>query len=115
MPVPNTISVDKLARLIGTPTCPAVIVVRTLEEFVGNQRLVPGSLARASDRVAEWAPALRGRAVVVVCEDGRQNSHGAAAWLRSAGVEAEALEGGFADWAAAEKPVVPAGKIPNWD
>ncbi|MCJ2025542.1 chromate resistance protein ChrB domain-containing protein [Methylobacterium sp. J-067] len=115
MPVPNTISVDKLARLIGTPACPIVIDVRTLEEFVGNQRLVPGSLAHASDRVAEWAPALRGSAVVVVCEDGRRNSHGVAAWLRSAGVAAEALEGGFTDWAAAEMPVVPVGKIPNRD
>jgi rhodanese-related sulfurtransferase len=115
MPVPNTISVDKLARLIGTSTCPTVIDVRTLEEFVGDQRLVPGSLIRAFDRVAEWAPALRGRSAVVVCDDGRQNSHGVAAWLRSAGVGAEALEGGFADWTAAEMPVIPASKIPKRD
>jgi len=115
MPVPNTISVDKLARLIGTPACPAVVDVRPYKEFLGDQRFVPGSLVRAHDRVAEWAPALRGRSVVVICEDGRRNSHGVAAWLRSAGVEAEALQGGLADWSAAEMPMVPAGKIPNRD
>lgn len=115
MPVPNTISVDKLARLIGTPACPAVVDVRTYKEFLGDQRHVPGSLIRASDKVAEWSPALRGRSVVVVCEDGSRNSHGVAALLRSAGVEAEALQGGLADWAAAEMPLVPAGKIPNRD
>ncbi|MEE7441053.1 sulfurtransferase/chromate resistance protein [Methylobacterium oryzae] len=115
MPVPNTIPVDKFARLIGTPGCPAVVDVRAYKEFLADQRHVPGSLVRAPDRVAEWAPALRGRSVVVVCEDGRRNSHGVAAWLRSAGVEAEALQGGLADWAAAELPMVPAAKIPNRD
>ncbi|ACK85509.1 chromate resistance protein ChrB domain-containing protein [Methylorubrum extorquens] len=115
MPVPNTITVEKLARLIGTPACPVVVDVRTYKEFLADQRHVPGSLVRAPDRVAEWAPGLRGRSVVVVCEDGRRSSHGVAAWLRSAGVEAEALQGGIADWAAAELPMVPAGKIRNRD
>ncbi|GJE28700.1 chromate resistance protein ChrB domain-containing protein [Methylobacterium organophilum] len=115
MATPNTISVEKLARLIGTPGCPAVIDVRTDREFLADQRHVPGALVRAPDRVAEWAPGLRGRSVVVVCEDGRRNSHGVAAWLRSAGVNAEALQGGIADWAAAELPMVPADKIRNRD
>ena len=111
----TTISVEKLARLIGTPGCPAIVDVRTDKAFLANQRHVPGSLVRAPDRVAEWAPRLRGRSVVVVCEDGRRNSHGVAAWLRSAGVDAEALQGGLADWAAAERPMVPADKIRNRD
>ncbi|MEE7456026.1 sulfurtransferase [Methylorubrum populi] len=115
MPVPNTITVDKLARLIGTPACPTIVDVRAYREFLGDQRYVPGSLARSAERVTEWAPGLRGRSVVVVCEDGRRSSHGVAAWLRSAGVEAEALQGGIADWAAAELPMVQARRIPNRD
>ncbi|MFE1597395.1 chromate resistance protein ChrB domain-containing protein [Methylobacterium sp. ID0610] len=115
MPVPNTITVEKLARLIGTSGCPAVVDVRSYREFLVDQRHVPGSLPRSAEKVAEWAPGLRGRSVVVVCEDGRRNSHGVAAWLRSAGVEAEALQGGIADWAAAELPMVPANKIRNRD
>ncbi|URD36623.1 sulfurtransferase/chromate resistance protein [Methylobacterium tardum] len=115
MPVPNSISVEKLARLIGTPGCPVVVDVRTYKEFLADQRHVPGSLVREPGRVAEWAPALRNRSVVVVCEDGRRHSHGVAAWLRSAGVSAEALQGGIADWAAAELPMVPADKVRNRD
>jgi rhodanese-related sulfurtransferase len=115
MPVPNTITVDKLARLIGTPGCPAIVDVRTYKEFLADQRHVPGSLVREAGRVAEWAPALRGRSAVVVCEDGRGHSHGVAAWLRCAGVNAEALQGGIADWSAAELPMVPADKIRNRD
>ncbi|MGA4552116.1 chromate resistance protein ChrB domain-containing protein [Methylorubrum aminovorans] len=115
MATPNTISVEKLARLVGTPGCPAVVDVRTNNEFLADQRYVPGSLVRAPNRVAEWALELRGRSVVVVCEDGHRNSQGVAAWLRSAGVDAEALQGGLADWAAAELPMVPAGKVRNRD
>ena len=115
MPVPNTISVDKLARLISTPSCPAVIDVRSYKEFLGDRRHVPGSLFRSSAKIAEWAPSLRGKSVVVVCEDGRRSSHGVAAWLRGAGVVAEALQGGLADWAAAELPMVPADKVRNRD
>ena len=43
----TTISVDKLARLIGTPKCPAVIDVRTEEDFAADPRLIPGAVRRA--------------------------------------------------------------------
>lgn len=115
MPLPNTISVDKRARLIGIPSGPTVVDIRTGEEFLVDQRYVPGSLIRAPERIADWAPALRGRSVVVVCADGRRHSHGVAAWLRSAGVEAEALQGGLADWTKAELLTVSAAKIPRRD
>ena len=97
LPVPITITVEKLARLSGTPGRPAVVDVRTYQVFLAHQRHVPGSLVRASDRIAEWAPRVRGRSVVVVCEDGRRNSYGDAVWLRSAGIEAEALQGGISE------------------
>ena len=33
MPAPNTISIEKLVRLIGTPKCPTLIDVRPQPEF----------------------------------------------------------------------------------
>ena len=35
----NTISIDKLARLIGTPKCPVIVDVRTDEDFDNDPRL----------------------------------------------------------------------------
>ena len=37
----NSISADKLARLIGTPKCPVVVDVRTSEDFNAEPRLIP--------------------------------------------------------------------------
>ena len=38
----TTISIEKFARLIGTPKCPAVIDVRNEEDFAADPRLIPG-------------------------------------------------------------------------
>lgn len=115
MASPNTIPSEKLARLIGTAACPVLVDVRPLADLRADPRLVPGSSPRPWESVAEWAGALRGRSVVAICRDGQQHSHGAAAWLRSAGVDAEVLEGGTSDWAAAERPMVPVDKLRNRD
>src|SRR5205085_1564496 len=42
-------------------------------------------------------------------------AHGTAAWLRCFGHGADVLEGGFAAWAAAKLPLVPAARIPPRD
>lgn len=93
MALPTTISHEKLARLIGTPACPVLLDVRTRADLQADPHLIPGSKPRDWERVAEWGDTLRGQSVVVICRDGRANSHGVAAWLRSQGVAAEALEG----------------------
>jgi rhodanese-related sulfurtransferase len=115
MPVPNTISVDKLARLIGTPACPVLVDVRTTRDFAEDPRLIPGSRPRQWDAVAEWAPSLGSRPAVVICQRGHKLSHGVAAWLRTTGIAAEALDGGTAEWARAGLPMVPADKLQNCD
>ncbi|WP_431284601.1 chromate resistance protein ChrB domain-containing protein [Humitalea sp. 24SJ18S-53] len=112
---PTTISIDKFARLIGTHTCPAVIDVRTPEDFAADPRLIPGSIRHAHADVADWAPAWQGRNAIVVCQKGLKLSQGVAAWLRHAGAEAENLDGGFAAWAAAGQSLVPAALIPSRD
>jgi rhodanese-related sulfurtransferase len=111
----STVSADKLARLIGRPDCPALIDVRTEEVFAADPTLVPGAVRRPFQEVADWAPAFAGRSAVVICERGLELSHGAAAWLRHAGVAAESLDGGTMAWAAAGLPRVPAAKLPPRD
>ena len=113
MAPPNTITTDKLARLIGTPACPVLVDVRDWRDFQTDPRLIPRAIPRSWDRVAEWGPALHGRSAVVICAQGQTSSHGVAAQLRQIGVPAEALDGGSADWAAAELPMVPADKLRN--
>ncbi|ANY79394.1 sulfurtransferase [Microvirga ossetica] len=111
----NTISAEKLARLIGTPKCPVLVDVRTDEDFASDPRLVPGSIRRPFAQVADWAHELTGRAAIVVCQKGLKLSHGAAAWLRHAGIPADSLEGGALAWAQAQLPMVPAARIPPLD
>lgn len=113
MSSPTTISVDKLFRLIGTPACPALIDVRTDEDFAADPRLVPGSVRRPHERVQEWGPALRKQSATVICHRGKKLSEGVAAWLRHLGVAAESLEGGYEAWIAAGHPAVPAAALPG--
>ncbi len=111
----NTIPLDKLMRLVGTPKCPAIIDVQTDEDFAADPRLIPGAVRRPFDTVAEWASEFSGRSAVVVCQKGLKLSQGVAAWLRHAGVPAEALEGGALAWASAKLPMVPEAKLPPRD
>jgi len=48
MPSINTISPEKLARLIGRRDCPVLIDVQTDEDFAADPRLVPGASSGAS-------------------------------------------------------------------
>lgn len=115
MPSFNAISPDKLFRLVGTPKCPVLIDVRTDEDFAADPRLVPGAVRRPAREVALWAQELVGRQAVVICQKGLKLSHGAAAWLRQAGIAAEVLEGGTLAWSAAGLPMVPVAKLPAPD
>ncbi len=115
MPSPTAISSDKLARLVGTPAAPAIVDVRTDEDFALDPRLVPASRRRGHGDVARWSAEYTGQNVVAVCQAGRKLSEGVAAWLRHAGIRAEILEGGFAGWAAAGHPAVPAAALPPAD
>jgi rhodanese-related sulfurtransferase len=112
MPSFDTISVDKLARLIGRPDCPALIDVCTEDDFACDPRLIPGAVRRPFDDVAGWASEIDGRSAVVICQKGLKLSQGVAAWLRHEGMAADSLEGGALAWAAANLPMVPAAKLP---
>ena len=111
----NAISVEKLARLMGTPQCPALIDVSTDEDFAADPHLLPGAIRRPYGTVPEWAHEFAGRSVITICQKGLKLSHGTAAWLRHSGISAEALEGGMQAWAQAGLPRVPEGKLPPRD
>src|SRR5262245_40296538 len=79
MSSPNTISLDKLNRLIGLPKCPQLIDVRNDEDFAADPRLIPGSIRRPYDAVQSWSTECDGPSAVVICQRGLKLSHGAAA------------------------------------
>lgn len=111
----NSISHDKLARLVGTPKCPALIDVRSDGDFAADPRLIPGSIRRSPDDLASWASRLAGRPAVLLCHEGHKLSQGVSAWLRHEGIAADVLEGGFRAWTDAGLPAVPENRMPARD
>ena len=111
----TTISSDKLCKLIGMAHAPALIDVRTDEDFAADPRLIPGAVRRNHEQAADWGEEFSGRSAIVVCLRGQKLAQGTAAWLRHLDVKAEALEGGFEGWKAAKLPLVPATKLPARD
>jgi rhodanese-related sulfurtransferase len=109
MPALNTVSPDKLFRLIGTGSCPRLIDLRAAGD------LVPGSVRRVPDEVRRWSAALGAQSAVVICSDGAAASPAAAAWLRHEGIRAETLEGGAEAWAAAGLPLIREAVLPPRD
>lgn len=115
MPSPTEISAAQLSRLIGLPTAPVIIDVRTDEDYAAAPRLIPGSVRRDPFDVTNWSKELTGRNVVVVCQRGLKLSQGAAAWLRHEGIPAETLEGGFVAWLEGAYQTLDVAKLPHRD
>lgn len=106
----NTISPDKLIRLIGTVNAPQILDVRP-----DPSRLIPSAVPQSPDQIRSVPERFAGQSVVVACHHGRETSQGLAALLRHAGVNAEILEGGFGAWEAAGYATVDAAKLPPRD
>ena len=112
----NSISPDKLARLIGVAHCPALIDVRTDEDHESDPRLLPCALRRRAESVSHWASEFVGRPAIIIDKSGEQDSEGVAAWLRHAGASsADVLTGGHLAWVKAGGPLIPASKVPQRD
>lgn len=99
MPRPHDFTPEDLLPLIGTQGAPCLVDVRTDEDFAASPRLVPGAFRHPHGDVASLATRTRGP-VVVICHKGLKLSHGAAAWLRTEGIDARALRGGWLGWTA---------------
>jgi rhodanese-related sulfurtransferase len=115
MPAPNTISIEKLVRLIGTPKCPTLIDVRAQDEFDADSCLIPSSRRCTFEKVEVWSEVFGSHPAVVICQGGTSVSQGVAAWLRDKGGPAEVLEGGFQAWRQVALPLVPVSKLPSVD
>jgi rhodanese-related sulfurtransferase len=115
MPASTVITVAQLSRLIGVPNAPAVVDVRTDEDYSADPRLLPGSVRCDYRALTNWTAAYRGRGVVVVCQRGQKLSEGTAAWLRHEGIDAQTLEGGFEAWIKAGELLVRTDKLPRRD
>lgn len=111
----TSISVEKLARLVGTANAPGLIDVRTAEKFAADPYLIPGALRGTHATAADWAASLEGRGAIVICQKGGRASEGVAATLRFCGFDAEILEGGFEEWRRSALPTVTASKVPPYD
>ena len=110
MSATNSISPDKLFRLIGTPNCPAIVDVRP-----DGDRQIPASVRRDVEHISEWSAEFAGKKAVVTCVHGKERSAGAAALLRTDGIDAEILEGGFEAWREAGLPLLDSSKLPQRD
>ncbi len=115
MPAPDAITVSQLSRLVGLPDAPAILDVRTEEDFAADLRSLPGAVRRDWQTASSWATGYAGCPVAVVCHRGLKLSQGVAAWLRHAGARAEVLEGGFEAWAAAGALLVRPDRVPARD
>ncbi len=115
MSSPTQITVTQLSKLIGTSQAPILIDVCVDDDFDLDPRLIPTAIRHPFDDIAALAPKLMGKKVVVICQKGLKLSAGAAAILRSCGVAAENLEGGFLAWRDAGLPLLPCKKLPRRD
>lgn len=112
MPSPNQITVNQLARLIGTPDAPVIVDLCIDADFELDPALIPSAFRHPFTEIAALVNFCRNKNVVVYCQKGKKISEGAAAQLRSYGIRAECLQGGQVAWRAAGLPLVPFAKIP---
>ncbi len=115
MPSPNQITVSQLSRLIGTPDCPVLIDVCIDKDFNDDPRLIPGAFRHPFSKITDLTHSLLDQRTVIICQKGKKLSAGAAAILRTQGVNAEYLEGGNFAWRDAELPFLPATALPARD
>ena len=65
MPSPDTITVQQLSKLIGTPQSPVIIDVRIDEDFDAAPRLIPSAIRHPFPRITTLVPLLAGRTAVI--------------------------------------------------
>ncbi len=82
MAPPNTISIDKLVRLIGTPKCPLLVDVRPQKDFEADPHLIPSAVHCASNNLEDRTKAYGRQSAVVICQNGSSLSQGAAQAMR---------------------------------
>ncbi|WP_170480421.1 chromate resistance protein ChrB domain-containing protein [Ruegeria arenilitoris] len=98
MAAPNAITPKQLARIVGTPSAPIIVDIRTDFDFADDPRLIPGSVRHPHNQIVELRALIGNRPCVIICQKGKKLSQGVVSWLRSDGHAAEYLEGGHFAW-----------------
>ena len=108
------VAADALQSCLGSRRWPRTIDVRRRNAFELAPSILPGATWHDHRAAAEWGRDY-GNApwVVVYCAHGEQLSQAAAAVLRSAGINASFLEGGFSAWHSLNAPTVARAKVAN--
>jgi rhodanese-related sulfurtransferase len=112
MASPNKISVAQLNKPVGTHNAPVLIDVRDDEDFALDSHYIPTATRCSHLDVAQLAEGLKKHPVVVYCQKGLKLGEGASAVLRTLGVRAEVLQGGYLAWREAQLPVVAHNLLP---
>jgi rhodanese-related sulfurtransferase len=113
MPAPTSMTPKQLLRLLGTPDAPVLIDICIDADFATDPRVLPTSRRHPFKQIADLAPALMGRKTVIICQKGKKLSQGAAAILRTYGINAQVLTGGIFAWRDAGAPLIPAAGLPE--
>jgi rhodanese-related sulfurtransferase len=104
--LPDIISVDHLARLIGSDHAPLVLDVRREAAFHAASSVLPAARRALHTAITAQTLGPAPRGVIVYCVHGHNVSQLATASLRAEGVSAARLEGGIEAWIAAGQPVI---------
>ncbi|MFT5707318.1 MAG: rhodanese-related sulfurtransferase [Oceanospirillaceae bacterium] len=120
MASPTEITCPQLSRLIGTSDCPIIIDVRIDADFAADPYLIPSAFRHPFNRIIEIADQLlhdkpAHKRVVIYCQKGFKVSQGAAALLRTYGVQTETLQGGQFLWRDAGLPLLTLDNLPAPD
>lgn len=92
-----SITPAELWRRIGTGRAPVIIDVRRTEAIEQSNALLPGAHIRDPHEAEGWSFDHPGT-IVIACKHGHERSQMAAAELRSRGLDARILAGGFEAW-----------------
>jgi rhodanese-related sulfurtransferase len=96
----------ELWQRIGTARAPIVIDVRRPEAIEQSNALLPGALLRDPHEAEAWTFDCDPGTIVIACKHGHERSQMAAAQLRSRGLDARILAGGFEAWREDGLPVI---------
>jgi rhodanese-related sulfurtransferase len=104
--IASSYAIPALLDRLGSPSAPLIIDVRIPTAFERDTHLIAGATWRDPFTINEWSKYLpRHRPVVVYCARGFEISRNTADALRTAGLDARALEGGIAGWREAGGPL----------
>jgi rhodanese-related sulfurtransferase len=99
--VTPSVSPSRVFQALGTAAAPLIVDLRRDEIFAASDILAAGATWRDPFDVAQWGRYMpRHRPVVVYCVHGHEISRNVCSALRTAGVDASYLDGGFEAWRA---------------